>query len=257
MENMWQFDTWRTDKDIIFNTGIVEYDLKSAGLSVAREFKLLPENYIKKLAKADKKERVVSLGLYKRDHPQYSADEKAGLASARQLFFDANHLEPNDIVAIKKDAIFVIDKGRDIQTKFGKYLEFRPKNRYTGYMFIKPLEIFYNEGLEVSTLDIKGMSPDKYQLHKDYFGQFIIGIFKLAENEVASKHFILKYIRDIYDKYRLKELDYEFYRQFNATSQYVTKDGVSYDIEVADLDTIDCGYNAQVIISILMAVLNM
>lgn len=248
MNELWRHESYLTMERLITNTTIIEYDLKSANTSVAKEFGLLPDEMINKLNKLPKKERNVKLGLYKKDHKEYNEKERAAFMQARKLFFDANKLEDHRIVAIKKDAIFV--EGVVSQTQITKNLLFREKSEYTSYLFLKPLEIFYSGK---TGLDIKRMNMDIYnECHKDYFGSFVFGV--LRGLEIMSRKDVLRYIRNFFDNYKWLKLDPDYYRQFSPQSKFVDKEGLMYDICV-DIGELDISYNMKLILEILSLLL--
>jgi hypothetical protein len=249
MEGLWEYDSYRTDSVIITNTDIIEYDLKSAGTSIAREFNLIPDWRLKQIETLPKKDRVIQLGLYKRDHREYSDLEKAGFMQARKMFFEANELDKDRIIAIKKDAIFV--NGRCKNTKLTENLNFRPKNEYTSWLYIQPLEVYYRNFK--SPLDVKGINETAYlEQHDDFFGSFIKWVFRLLE--ISDKKEAIKYIRDMYDRYKSLNLDCEFYREFNPLSRYRYKDGLTYDI-CTDINELDISHNAVIILKICQMLL--
>lgn len=70
-----------TDDNIayIMNNTIIEYDIKSAGLNMTKEFELLPEEdryLIKKWEQMPKYQRNVHIGLYEKDHPEFKKAKK-------------------------------------------------------------------------------------------------------------------------------------------------------------------------------------
>ena len=105
---LWERDSYKTPVKALFNHRIVEYDMKSANTSIAREFGLLPEKRIKELENLPKKDREIAVGLILRDTPGYSEKQKLGFISARKLFFTQNEILDEEVVAIKRDAIFVM-----------------------------------------------------------------------------------------------------------------------------------------------------
>ena len=58
----------------IKNVSIVEYDIKSAGFSVIKEKKLLPEKVITKLEGMKKEDRNIAIGKYQKSIPTLSKE---------------------------------------------------------------------------------------------------------------------------------------------------------------------------------------
>ena len=131
-KDIWERHNY-TNHDIgtIINGEIIEYDIKAAGMSLAKEFGYIDKKILDYLDTLDKKTRNIKLGLLKKKDEQLSKKENDALIEARRLFIVTNKLSVEDIVAIKKDAIFV--SRRCNNRKFGN-IEFIPKNKYTSYM---------------------------------------------------------------------------------------------------------------------------
>ena len=56
---IWERDNYMADIESIFNRTIVEYDMKSANTSLAKEFNLLPKDLITELENLPKQEREI------------------------------------------------------------------------------------------------------------------------------------------------------------------------------------------------------
>lgn len=219
----------------LFNTEIIEYDMRNGGFSITKEFGLLPEEKIKELDKMNKEERKVALGKIQRSNPSYKEATKVGFRDARQLFFELNELEDSDIISVKKDAIFTTKHVKT--TKVGKYIEFRPKNWYTSYIQLrKNLELYYNP----NQIDVKGIRDDLLKYHENYLLKTIKMFFHKMETEDHVT--VIEYMKRFIDKYKRRELEAGYYRQFDNKSELVFLEGRSeeylenYDDIKADLD---------------------
>ena len=94
---LWERDSYKTPVKVLFNHRIVEYDMKSANTSIAREFGLLSEKRIKELENLPKKDREIAVGLILRDNPGYSEKQKLGFIAARKLFFTQNEILDEEV----------------------------------------------------------------------------------------------------------------------------------------------------------------
>lgn len=198
----------------LFNTEITEYDMKDAGFSITREFQLLPDDVIKSLIPIAKEKRKKKLGLIQRDDASYREATKKGFERARKLFFEENDLDDSDIIAIKKDAIFT--SKRCNKQQIGKYLLFREKNHYTSFIQLrKDFEIYYNP----TQIDVKGISDDMIKYHDHYLLDFIRKFFEMMETEDEAT--VLRYLKRFSNKYKRRELEVGFYREFNAKSELI------------------------------------
>lgn len=160
--------------DYIKDISITEYDIKSAGFSVIKYKKLLSEEIIQSLEKMEKKQRNIRIGKYMRTIEGLAKEVNNTLAEVRRQFVILNSIEEEDILSIKKDAIFIIKKKPTNLIIYG-YFEFRPKSSFTSYMFIGNKEFYYS-GLNKEFL-IKGLSEER----EGYHGEEIENI--VYENE--------------------------------------------------------------------------
>lgn len=246
---IWDYDSYSSGITSIFSHSIIEYDLKSANTSVAKEFKLLPSEIIKKLEALGKHEREVNHGLIVRDNKEYGEASKQGFKDARRIFFETNHIGVEDVLSIKKDAIFTlcyVDK-----EQVTKNLNFRMKNEYSSFVQLN-VEVFYNQE---KGLDIKGIDDDIYeQYHKDYFGDFIYEVIR--RKEISDHQEMNEFISKFWSMYKWRQLDPGYYREFNARSNFHYLNG-SYAMEeyMEDLSQVDISFNMDIIMKLLQLVL--
>lgn len=206
--------TWLNPNiEYIFNEDIIEYDLRDAGFSIIREYKLLPPDVIKNLSSLDKGlERHVAIGKLQRENKEFSKTLTDKFAEIRRFFIMANDIKDSDIISVKKDAIFTI--GEYSKLKFGS-LTFVPKNRYSSYIrFINAnnLEIYYSQ----EKLDIKGMSDSAVNRHRLYMLEFLKESISMIESQDSKvKRTLIKFIQD----YKSELLDEEYYLEFNNLSK--------------------------------------
>ena len=221
---IWKRDSWLNPGiPYIFNRTIVEYDMKSAGLSLIKEFQLLPKKTIKKLDDIyDKEKRNKEIGLLERNNKELVEKKKIAFQVVREEFLKANQLEDNEIISIKKDAIFTT---REVpHTTFGEYIVFQKKNQYSSYLRVgkRKIELYYNS----DKIDVKGIGDENVELHEDGMLAFYNTFIRKMEMEKPES--VLRYLRTFIDQYKKMELPVEYYREFNAKSCYVTKTGGEY-----------------------------
>lgn len=214
MENLYEKETFINPNIFyVFNTEIIEYDIKSAGMNISRAFNLIDDDFYKKLSSLSKDKRVKELGLKQRNDYEFTENLKKAFAKVRKLFIEYNRLEESDIISIKKDAIFVTKRCEYLD--FMDYIEFKEKNIYSSYIHLnKKTELYYNS----SKLDVKGIGDEKLSLHKDYMLSIINKFFKYMES--SDNIYTIDFLRKFVDKYKRKELDVGFYRRFDAMSEY-------------------------------------
>ena len=249
MTEIWESDKYQADILYLTNRTIIEYDMKSANTSLAREFNLLPEDKISEIESLGKKARVVAVGKIKQSDESYHEKEKAAFMEARRLFFEKNDIQDDEVISIKRDAIFLTSYAST--TKVGKYIEFRPKNEYTSFVYMKPLEIYYSP----NGLDIKGINDEIYEkYHKAYFGDFLFTAIRMMNS--CDKNQVLKFIRRFFDDYKWRRLDTGYYREFNNMSnfRYLTGE-LAMDEFMEDLSQVDISHNFKLIIQFLQTIM--
>ena len=240
-KELWERHNY-TNHDIgmIINGEIIEYDIKAAGLNLAKEFGYIDKKILDHLESLDKKTRNVRLGLLKKKDEQISKNENEAFIKARKLFIVTNKLNVEDIVAIKKDAIFV--SRRCNKLKFGN-IEFVAKNKYTSYMELNKLEFYYNS----IQLDIKGIGDVVYKQHEKYIISFFKTYFSLMELNNKAK--LIEYVTNFVFRYKSRLLDLGYYRELSVQSTYrlniiVEKNVYGLDnISDSSFDSVDISYN--------------
>lgn len=238
--NLYKKDSYTTANiPFLFNSTIIEYDMKDAGYSLIREFKQLPEHTIERLGKLPKDMRKKQIGVLERDDKDFKEVHKQSFVDARELFFISNNIEDGDIISIKKDAIFVTKECDE--TKLSNYIEFRPKHKYTSFlnlMLKKRIEVYYNP----EETDVKGISDDKLLWHQNYMLKFISSFIKRMENDREVD--VIEYTKRFIDKYKGRKLEKEYYREFNADSLFRLKGGeTTLDVEDYDVWDLDIHWN--------------
>lgn len=209
----------------MFNRRIVEFDMKEAGFSLCKEYKLLPSDVLTKLSRYRKDRRNVEIGNLQRNNKDFNKNLRLAFEYARKLFFDANALDQTDIISIKKDAIFTFHPEKITKEQFGEHILFREKNQYSAYIQLeKRLEIYYHP----EYVDIKGINTENCNLHMDYMIDFIRKFCKHMETSTDEK--TMDFIRRFATSYKLNKLDVGYYREFNANSKFVDLDGNKYSV---------------------------
>lgn len=240
MSELYKRDLYLTDTMSLFGTDIYEYDIHHAGMSISREYQLLPEEVLDEVEKTakDKKEIAVLLGKLQRKDQKFKEGLAKGFVRARKEFFESNELEDCQIISIKKDAIFTTCECKHQQ--FGEIV-FVGKHHYTSFLQIGKLEFYYDS--DKDELDVKGIDDKDLEYVKDGIPNFIKKFFYKMEFEgkEATKHFI----RSFSDSYKRLELDPEYYRSFDRNHNFVTWDEETMYTDIGPdlLPSINIGYN--------------
>lgn len=229
------------NKDIEYlkNVNITEYDLASGGLSVIKEYELLPKDKIAKLDAMDKQTKNITIGKLQIKLKNLSKNMVIGFGLARQLFVDTNQIPDDNILAIKKDALFLINC-EGIDGNLTDNLTFRPKNTYSSYMYINRKEFYFSSSTR--EMDIKGFSEDVKSAQKDYlfadFARFMLISEKGNYDQLISQ------LTEYQIKYLDKKLPLETYRNIDTGLFTYTLNG--FDSEFVDesfIDDLDISYN--------------
>lgn len=241
--NLYERDSYKNPNIIaIFGMHIYEYDIKSAGYNITRQFNLLPKEDIDRLTDMNKKKRHIAIGLYMRKDSEYKKKLKQGFIDARKFLFNKNNLKEEDVITIKKDAVFTLVKCDN--TDMG-YIHFRNKNEYTSYIRLGYLEIFYNS--KIDKFDIKGIDDESVKKHNDgillFLKQYIISM------ENKDDKCLFKLMRFI-NHYKNYELSSSYYRTFDVNSCFVEindsslmLDYIMDDYDDSEIENLDISYN--------------
>lgn len=200
--------------DYLINCEILEYDMRDAGFNLIKYFKLLPDKQIAYLEKMTKDARKIEIGMIQRKDKSLASKLTEAFIEARRMFFDANDISEDDVLSIKKDAIFIIRKKCQC-TEF-ENIEFRIKNRYLGYFYINRVEMYYTNN--DTPIDVKGIDDSVLHYHEDYMMDFIRDVFNHAIYIGRSN--TIKLITDFINDYRSNNLDFGYYRNFDSESYY-------------------------------------
>lgn len=193
----------------IKNVSITEWDIKSAGLSVLKFKKLLPDELLEELTNMDKHERTVKEGLLQKQRPKLAEEIIETLSQARQAFVLINSIKPENILSIKKDALFLINENPK-NNIIKEYFNFRKKSVYTSYILLgDKKEFYYNSNINI--LDIKGFNNEGSEKQQEYLWRDIKNLLKSWEKNPDSINFEL--LKSYRSKYLNRELPLETYRE--------------------------------------------
>lgn len=208
--------TWLNPNiEYIFDNEIIEYDMSDAGFSLIRQFHLLSDEKISELEKLGKgKARHIAVGKLQGQDPEFSKKLMDKFTEMRSIFIGANNLTDDRIISVKKDAFFII--GRCDKFKFGNIV-FAAKNKYTSYIRfhkLNDMEVYYADG----KFDVKGLGEIAVNKHRLYMLEFLQESIKLIEDHNPRAR---KYIMDFLMKYKMQELDDEYYLKLDNASREI------------------------------------
>jgi hypothetical protein len=207
----------------IFTGRIIEYDIRSANITMLYKAGRIDYNYYKYLARLPKSDREIDIGLIIRDDKSYYDAIKEGIIDAKIQLATANNLDADSIIRVANDAVY-INSFVDLEyTKFYDGLvEFRCKSISDQMMKLNDLIIFSRILTDGNIdIDIKGISNYAMTLHQDYMLSFIANIIVLINKGMYDT--ALQTVSNFTEQYVTLQLPLEYYRELNSASMYVYK----------------------------------
>ncbi len=222
------------DKDILYlkNRNIVEYDMKSAGFSIVKNKRLVHDEMLDRLSRLTNKQRNILIGKLQAGNRHFTKTLIGSFAEIRCEFGRLNELYNENILAVKKDAIFTIDVDAKNLLVFDAY-QFDNKNNYTSYLYANRCEFFYSADRDV--LDVKGISDVTREKQHDYLLNDIKNL--LAKAEILNPEARYKMLKRYREQYLNRELPYQTYRCLS--SGYYKLTTTECMLEECPLDNID------------------
>lgn len=150
----------------VINGKIQEMDMKSANTSVLRELGIISEQLYFDLIEGDKLTRNILIGKAMLNDDTFKIIDQE-VKKYVEKFIAINHLKPNQILEIAKDAVFIYN-ATPKELRLGNYIQFRSKEMYFGMV----------------EFSISETNSNKVKLYKRFAGVGIRG-GKLDFNHVA------------------------------------------------------------------------
>lgn len=214
--------TYHTNKSIeyLINVYIREYDIRRAGPSALLVGGCIDQNYFKYLCNLPRQQRQIQTGLLIKQHPEFDKIRSSIIEESRKQFLDSNGFSESDILSIKNDAIYVIEKTPSFTSFYDNRIEFIPKNVYTSYYRYLRTEMYYFIDIvnQIERIDIKNIGDDKIARHSDFMLDFLLCLFDTAQNSSTAD--VIKLLQDMMTNYVSHNLPLGYYREFNARSEF-------------------------------------
>jgi len=173
---------------------IREYDMTSAGLSVIKDRKLLPDEDIKRLSAMPKYERNVVVGKIRAVDKEFSKKLTQGIRESVKTFLFENGYEDENLLAINNDSVTVLEhRLNNPKLDFGE-VHFRRAEEFVGYLRLNRFTIFANRDLR--SLKIKGVGETARRAFQDGMGKVFLSWFRRLERGASSLE-LLPDLRDL------------------------------------------------------------
>lgn len=264
---LWEKTFWTAPIDYVTSTYIREYDISKANINVLLKLGLIDQNQYDYFFRLNKQAREIMVGYYLQEHKddKYGQLLIKGIREERRLFFEANDIQDYEVLSIKNDAIFLIERIPSV-TQFDR-ITFVNKETYTSFYKLDRKfnkEMYYKLDMpnETEILEIKGMSDKAYMEHEPYMIDFLKVLFGTVETTDISE--ALNLLQVFADRYVRHELPIEYYKRFDSICGYDTKIkttlGDMYNVNYLgekDRGIIDIGYNYAILMNLYKYVSSM
>lgn len=237
------------------NVFIYEYDISKANINVLYSKKAIDKDTYDYLYNANRDIRQIYIGKLQKENKEITTILKAGIIEAKKWLFEANNIHDYEVLSIKNDAVFIINRVLN-RTQFG-LIEFKCKNKYTSFYKLNNLEAYYlfDSFSKNEELEIKGISDNKLLLHKDYMLQLLKDIFYTIQT--VNVEMAMRMLKDFYLEYINYLLPIEYYRTFNADSLFYYKlktlSGAGFATDIIPQENpivLDITYNISILLEI-------
>ncbi len=261
---MYEKDLFLTDDSIIINRIIREYDMSKANINILLYKGLITQDQFTKYYNMPKGLRERTIGTLQRDYPKINQGLKDGFVEARKMLFESNNLNESNVVAVKKDAVFTLDKY--LEYNQFKNLVFLNKNTYSSFIQAYKLELYYSKFTD--SIDVKGIGELSIVKHQNFMVDFLCYLFNILETTSLNNTIII--LKEFLESYRNGELELGYYREFNNISEFCTRYKIGgqnmyiQDIGIQDsevsssyvLNKLDISYNYLLLSEVLRILLS-
>lgn len=254
MTNLYKNINYNAPIDYLISSYIREYDISKANINILYNAGVLSEAEYNQYYNMDSNERYIKIGLLQKKDKNVTRLLQEGILEAKKNLFEANSIEKYDVLCIKNDAVFIINKDL-LYTDFGN-IQFKCKNLYTSFYRLKKIEYYYYLDIvnKIEKLDIKGMGDEVRSLHENYFIDFLLSLFESAQIDLIENTISL--LKNFYLDYINLRLDINYYRQLNSASNYLIRNLSRYTDFTANflpqtaVTQIDISHNLDILIQL-------
>lgn len=234
---------------------IIEYDIKSANITMLRKYGKITQEYYDYLARLPKQHREVEVGLLIRKDKSYYDTIQFGIIEAKKQLLALNNIQPASVVRIANDAVY-INAPYSLQYTTFDDVVFKEKSINNVFMNLgNNILVFVSFiGNEID-IDIKGISKANQVLHQEYMISFIANVIYMIER--VSVNDALTMVTEFYKNYVDRKLPIGYYRNLDAESMYRVSGSNFYISNSVELDKIDIGCNLRILRELWSIVLSL
>lgn len=250
-----------TDKRIIIDGNIIEYDISKANINVLKAYGLLSEQDYVSLMNSDKMTREIYIGnriAYESNKNKKSESNeciKEGIRIAKDKLLTLNNIDPENIIRIANDAVYIDSIVPLKHTSFdilnnGNFITFNMKNVFSSFIKLKnKILIFCRfDNDENIVVDVKGIDDELLPLHQKFLGFICEILFYLKRTD---KNTTLKIFNEFYFNYINLKLEIDYYREFNSDSgiriRALNKNYATLYLSEEYKNRIDINYNLYIL----------
>ena len=131
---------------------IVEYDIKSANITMLKVANVISEETYQYLQSLPKMSREIEIGLLIKSNPAIFKAISSGIEKYKLKFAEANNIDENRIVRVANDAIYLNTPVDLKYTIFDNIVEFKKKSIYDVAIKINNVIIFsaFQDNLKIT-----------------------------------------------------------------------------------------------------------
>lgn len=227
----------------IKNVPITEYDMHNAGINILSYLGYLTEEHRKYLSMFDNLQRNIIVGNMMRENPQWNEAMFNEYKKIRYSFAKHNNIFPEDILAIKKDAIFIINHPNARNLELNEYFKFTKKHEYNAYIYSYGKEFYVNTSN--GDYNVKNFNHSVAKVQEDYLFEALLTAIVL-DIEDNSKE-VFNHFKNFRNEYLKRELEIPFYMDMEIGGYTYELNEITYNSRYYPLDDkyhlkLDSGY---------------
>lgn len=266
VSSLWSKKYYTAPIDYITSSFIREYDISKADISIFLSKGVITQEQYNFLYRIPGLARNIQMGILQQEQPELKKVLNCGIEDIRRQFFEVNGIQDQDVLSIKNDAIFLINKVPAVTSFDGVTL--KNKNTYTSFYklprrFNKEFYYYLDRINDIEKLDIKGMGEREQQVHADYMTEFLLVLFNSIE--LFPLDDAIQLLQTFYNRYINRELDIGYYRRYDQISGYdvmIETPVIRNRYNIKHLsqehsNLVDISYNAQMIIEFYKMIASM